>query len=262
VSSRAGSLPQWDGDSLFLLRQLVVKDFRIRYRNMSLGLFWSILNPLVMLGLLTYVFTQVFVNNDPLFPLIILTGMIPYNFFSMSWISATTSLLDNASLYKRVPIRRELIPVASVLSNLLHLFIQLGLLIGLGMYYGIYPNLHWAWLPLIWGLELFFIIGLGLASSALNVLVRDTRYVVESSNLVLFWLVPIFYTFAMVPEQYRELYQFNPVAALVLASRRVILENAAPPGTLLWKLTIVSTITFVAGLLVFRRLQTRFYAHI
>lgn len=254
--------PEWTGDYWFLLRQLVLKDFRVRYRNMSLGILWSVLNPLVMIGVLTYVFTQVFTNAPPKFPLIVLTGLIPYNFFSLAWSTATTSLVDNAVLFKRVPIRSELIPISVVLGNLLHLGIQLTLLVAIGLYYGVYPNVHWLWLPVVWGLELICLMGLGLATSAISVLIRDVRYVVESVNTVMFWLVPIFYTFAMVPERFREIYLYNPVAALVLASRVVILEDKAPPEALLWKLAIVSVVAFLGGLGIFRRLQSRFYSYL
>lgn len=256
------SSPAWSGDTSFLLYQIVLKDFRIRYRNMSLGIFWSVLNPMVMIVLLTFIFTQVFVNHTPKYPLVILTGLIPYNFFALAWSTATTSLTDNSTLFKRIPIRCEMIPVGVVLANIMHLVVQLGLLVVIGLFYGVYPNWYWLWLPLLWGLELICIMGLGLASAALHVVLRDIRYIVESANTVLFWLVPIFYTFAMVPDRFKELYQFNPVSALVLASRLVILEHRHPPETLLWKLALVSAVSFVFGLAIFRKLQSRFYSYL
>jgi ABC-type polysaccharide/polyol phosphate export permease len=85
---------------------------------------------------------------------------------------------------------------------------------------------------------------------------------VESANVVLFWLVPIFYSFSMIPPRYREIYQFNPVAALVLASRNILLEGVAPPASLLIKLAASSTLVLLIGILVFRRLQARFYNYL
>ena len=119
--------------------------------------------------------------------------------------------------------------------------------------------MYWLWLPLVWVVEVLFVCGLTLITSALNVYVRDTRYVVESINTLLFWMVPIFYSFAMIPQQYKELYQFNPVAALVLALRNILLEGTAPAPTLLIKLTSVSVVTFCIGWFVFGRLKSRFY---
>lgn len=228
---------------------------------MSLGLLWSILNPLVMVSVYTFVFTKIFQSSIPYFPLFVLSGLIPFNFFVQSWVSATNSIIENASLVKRTPALREIFPVAGVLSNVLHLILQLLIIVGLVFYFGIGVSKLWLWLPVVWGLELLFIIGLGMATAALNVYIRDTRYIVESVCLVIFWLVPIFYSFEMVPQEYAELYQYNPVAALVLATRRVIFEAQAPHAALLWKLTLVAFASLLAGTTIFRRLKRGFYVH-
>ncbi len=253
----------WNGDYLFLTRNLVEKDFKIRYRNMSLGVLWSLLNPLIMMAVLTFIFTQVFAQDNSLaFALSVLCALVPLNFFTLAWLTGTTSILDNSQLIKKVPVPRQVFPIASVLSNCLHLTIQIALLLGLIILLGHGVNIYWLWLPVIWGLEIIFVMGLALVFSAVNIYVRDTRYVVESTNMILFWLVPVFYSFAMIPMRFRGLYQINPVAALVLMMRNVLLENRAPLGSTLIRLTIVSILMFSAGWFVFGKLKDGFYSRL
>ena len=255
--------PAWAGDYLFLFENLILKDFRIRYRNMSLGLFWSLLNPLMMMAVLYFVFTKLFPNPGVTsFPICVLCGLVPFSFFNVAVLTSTTSIIDNAPLVKRVPVPREIIPIASVLSNCVHLLIQVTVLLTIVIVFGIGINRHWVWLPVVWGLEVVFVCGIAMALSSLNVFIRDTRYIVEAGMTVLFWFVPIFYPFSIIPQQYKELYQFNPVAALVLALRNVLLEGVPPPVPLLIKLAVVSALMFIAGFAFFRRSKAFFYEHL
>jgi lipopolysaccharide transport system permease protein len=161
-----------------------------------------------------------------------------------------------------VPIPREIVPVASVLSNCVNLVVQIGLLLAAALVFHGGANRYWLWLPLVWFLEVIFVCGMALATATLNVYVRDTRYIVESVNTVLFWLVPIFYGLETIPAKFADVYQYNPIAALVVCLRDILLKAEAPPAATLEKLTAVSFLTFLVGLAIFQKGKRAFYDHI
>jgi ABC-type polysaccharide/polyol phosphate export permease len=251
----------WNGDYGFVLSNLVQKDFKVRYRNMSLGVLWSVLNPLVTMGALAFVFTTIFPNRRHDMAVFLLCGLVPYNFFAMAWNTGTGSLMDNYSIMKRVTVPRELFPIATVLGNCVHMLIQIGILFAFTLGSGLGVNRHWIWLPYVWLMEIIFVCGLAMATSAINVYIRDTRYVVESFSGILFYFVPIFYSHDDIPRRFTEVVHYNPVAALILALRNILWTGIEPGWPLIQKLTLCSVLTFVAGFLIFRRLKAGFFDH-
>jgi lipopolysaccharide transport system permease protein len=247
-------------DYPFVVQNLVLKDFKIRYRNMSLGVLWSLLNPFIMMGVLVFVFTSVFPDQTVKgFPLFILCGLIPFNFFSLAWSSGMVCVADNASFVKRIPLPRALLPVSNVLANCIHMLIQIGILLAFTLLLGYPITRYWFFLPVVWGLEVIFILGLVLATCAIDVYVRDLRYVVDSIIRVLFWAVPIFYSIDKVPLRFRGLYEYNPISSLTVSLRQILMDATAPDSRLLWKLCFSSLIMFTLGWTIFQRLQRRFY---
>jgi ABC-type polysaccharide/polyol phosphate export permease len=226
---------------------------------MSLGVFWSLLNPLVTMGVLTFVFTKIFPSSQKDYPVFVLCGLVPFNFFSLAWSNGTTSIVDNAMLIKRVSVPREVIPIATVLAHCVHLLIQIGLLLACVLLFGKGVNRYWLWMPFVWLMEVVLVCGLTMITSAMNVYIRDTRYVVEAFNAILFWLVPILYDFSTIPQKYSEIYSFNPVAALVMALRDILLHASGPPTSLLIKLGLGSFAILLAGVVLFRHLKQGFY---
>ena len=243
-------------DPFYILSTLVEKDFKVRYRNMSLGIFWSLVNPLIMMAVLTFVFMFVFKRGGEHFWLFILIGLLPYNFFALAWSAGTESVVGNGPLIKHVPFQRELVPLSVVLGNTLHYLLQLFLLmIVVTVVRDV--NIQWLWLPAVLVLQLVFVCGLSLVTAALDVYYRDVAYVVNAATLVLFWLCPIFYSFEDVPGAYAWLYEVNPVAAVILIMRRIFLDGV-PPGLTIVKLAAVSVLTLWVGYMVFVRMEKDF----
>jgi len=256
---RAPGLRDRCGNLLFVVSSLVMRDFKVRYRNMSLGVLWSLANPLIMMMVLTFVFIHVFPNTSvKSFPVFFLTGLVPFNFFSAAWSAGTVSICANAGFVKRVRMRRELIPLSAVLAQSIHFFIQIGLLMILAFFMGLQVTIHWLWIPPIALLELMSVSGIALLCSTSDVYLRDTRYIVDSAVTVLFWLTPIFYPADLIPARYRLLYELNPVASTVICLRNILLDIKRPAPPMLVTSLVVSLVLFGLGVNVFGRFKDRF----
>lgn len=263
----ASSNPLWEiWEYRYALRNLVLKDFRVRYRNMSLGILWSVLNPLVMLAVLVVVFSYIHPNRTQHhFPIFLLLGLIGFNYFSMCLSAAVTCIKDNASLVKKVIFPRQLLPLSVLLSQTIHLFIQLALLFFFILWFRLPVRPSYAWLVPVLGVEIMAIVGLSLLVSALNVYYRDVQYIVESGLRVMFWFTPIFYALRTVrislsnihPALYY-LYLMNPLAGCIDAARWAVLEGRAPDFHAFGFSAAVSFFWLVAGALFFERVKHHF----
>jgi ABC-type polysaccharide/polyol phosphate export permease len=240
-----------------------MRDFKIRYRNMSLGIFWSLLNPLVLVAVYTFVFTRIF-RNDTIkhFPLYLLIGIVCYNFFSLAWISATYSITSNAGLVKRVNVPRVVIPISTVLANGIHFMLQLLLVLTLTLWQGVPVGLSWLWLLPIILLLVLIVSGISLMTSSFDVYFRDTRYLVESVGLLLFWLTPVVYSEQRVPAEYRSIFLLNPVTDVIIAMRQVILEQRSPDLRLMLYALGSAFVLLLVGIGVFEESKKRFADHL
>jgi lipopolysaccharide transport system permease protein len=247
----------------FALYNLVQKDFKVRYRNMSLGFLWSVINPLIMLGVLVFVFTYVLkIDREPYFAVFLLTGLVLYNFMSLCLSASTTCIKDNASVVKKIIFPRMIIPVSVVFAQVIHLLIQL-CVVGIFMLVLRVPiSITLMWLPVILVVEIIFITGAALICSCLNVYFRDIQYLVESALTVLFWFTPIFYSLEtaranLAPWLFR-IYILNPLAGCISAARNAVVRQAHPEPLAFGIATAVAFVAFGVGVLLFSKLHTQF----
>ncbi len=247
----------------YALWSLMLKDFRVRYRNMSLGMLWSIINPLVMLGVLVVVFSFIHPNHHvKFFPVFMLIGLVIYNFLSISLPPACSAIMDNASLVKKVIFPRELIPVAVIFAQLIHAGIQLLLLVVFVLVFSVPLHVTWLWVPAVYLIMTVFVLGLGFGCAALNVKYRDMQYVVDSALKVVFWLTPIFYDLGQVklnlPRPLYLVYIMNPMAGCIDAMRRTVILGTGPDPESLLIAAVMAVLTLLGGFFIFHRQQARF----
>ena len=252
-----------------LIRNLVVRDLKVRYRSSVLGIAWSWLNPLLMMIVYTVFFT-IFLRDSSIahYPVFLLCGLLSWNFFSDSVLQATGCIIGNAHLIKKVYFPREVLPISIVLANLVNLLIALPIFFILALVSG--ASLTW-WallLPIIILIQVAFIVGLALFLSTLNVFYRDTQHILSVIMLAWFFLTPVFYPIGTVPQEVNVLgvpfdaqlwlRRLNPMASII-ASYRDLLYHGAPTGLdFLLRTAVTALIVLVAGYLVFLRYSVRF----
>ena len=252
-----------------LLRNLVIRDLKVRYKNSVFGVLWSLLNPLLMTLVFTVVFTLMIPSRgQPNYPVFFMCGFLPWAFFATSVTGATGSIVNNANLIKKVYFPREVLPLSDVLSNLVHFLVALIVLFGMIFVSQIHLTSAVLMLPLIILAEVMFVTGMGLLLSTANVFYRDTEHILVIFMQAWFFLTPIFYPITILPESAQVLgltinvqlwlRRLNPMASLV-ASYRDVLYRGVPTGLDFFLRTFATClVVLIVGYLVFCRFSRLF----
>jgi ABC-2 type transport system permease protein len=261
----------------FLLKLLVRKEIKVRYRGSVLGLLWSYVKPLVQF-LIYFVALGIFLNlqrGTPNYAIYLFAGIVLVNFFTESLSNATRSIVDNRDLIRKIYLPRELFPVATVWVSAAHFLPQLVVLVGACLIVG--------WTPSVLQLGAFFLVflivavlatGLGLLFGAMNVYFRDSENIVDMIVMVVTWASPVLYIWSMVQQvmgPWFWIYQLNPMTVAVEVFHWVFWEptlkadqavtGTMPPDLLTLWLPVSIVITLVVlfiGQLTFRRLAVHF----
>lgn len=252
-----------------LIRNLVARDLKVRYKNSVLGIAWSMLNPLLMMLVFTIVFNYLAGSSDlPAYPVFILCGVLPWNFFAHSVAGATTSIVANSHLINKIYFPREILPISTVLSNLVNYLLALPVYFALALALGRSFNGWVLLLPAIIVIQVCFTIGVSLILATVNVFYRDTQIVLEVVLLAWFFLTPIFYPITRVPEirqilgmqvQLRVWFRrLNPMASIVATYRDILYWGSRPGIDFFLRTTVTALIFLVVGYLIFKRFSPVF----
>jgi ABC-2 type transport system permease protein len=248
----------------FILQNLVAKELKSLYRNQALGFLWTLLNPLVLIVVLTFVWV-VFFGNDLSFPPNVLVALIPFNFFAYSLSGCSHSILANANLVKKVHFPRQIIPFSVVITHFVHFLVQSSLILAVLLLFPVKGEiLTWRllWIPCLVTLQFAMCLGIGLLVAGLNVVYRDVQYIVDSVLTVLFWACPIVYeATAKLQDHGRWLYYLyfmNPLAGLLESYRSVLYYGQSPPLEILALTVGVSLVLGCLGVWSFWRHEREF----
>jgi ABC-type polysaccharide/polyol phosphate export permease len=218
---------------------------------------WAILHPAFLAAFLSFVFLKVFrISRVPHYPLYVLSGILPWAFFSQSLIAATTSIVDNAALVRKVAVPRSIFPLSAIGGTAMAFAAALLVLVGAATVSGLL-QVGVLLLPVAIGIEILFLSGISLITSAFNVGFRDVKYLVESSLLVGLYATPILYDLDPVSIGFRNVIRLTPMTGVLSLTRAAILGRAIDVRAVVCAVA-VSTVLLVIGALLFRRRADEF----
>lgn len=236
------------------------RDIRTMYRQSGLGMLWMLIKPFAQMVAFSILFGRVArMDSAGLpYPIFCFAVLVPWTFFAMSLSSATHSLTTSGVLFTKVRFPRLVMPMAGMLTGVLDFLCQLTILLLMMLYYGILPTWNVVWLPFFILLMLMTAFGAGLLLGTLNVKFRDVNQFMSLLLQVWMFLTPVVYTSDIVPEKWLYLYFINPMAAVAKGFRWALLDGASPIDATLCISVASTVVIFVAGLLIFQRLNRSF----
>jgi len=242
-----------------LIKNLVLKDLKLKYRDSVLGFLWSLANPLLLILVYSFVFGHVLRVGPRNFAYFLMIGILPWNFFAQALMMSTGSILDNWSLIRKVALPLEVFPVATVLFSLAQFLLALVVFFPMAVFFFETPA-SWAWVyfvPILLA-QILFTLGLSFMFSTATVFYRDVRHFTEILLTLLFWLTPIVYDITAVPESLRTVVYINPFSYFILAYQDALYRQSfSSPG----QLTVVfgiSAVSLAFGYRVFAIRKARF----
>lgn len=246
----------------FLIRQLVARDFRTKYKRSVLGMFWSFLNPLLMMLIQYFVFSTIFKSDVPNFAAYLIIGTVMFNFFNEACGMALGSIVGNASLITKVYMPKYIYPLTRVMSSMVNLVISLIPMLIVCVITGV--DFHKSAV-----LAFFFMIcltifslGLGLLLSAAMVFFRDTQFLWGVLSMMWMYATPIFYPETILPEEFKFVLQVNPLYHFLKNVRLCILSGISPEPAVYVQCLLIALGALLIGALVFRKAQDRFVLYL
>ena len=245
-----------------LLGELVLRDLKIKYRRSFLGYLWSLLNPLLMMTIMSLVFSYMFRFKIPNYPLYLICGQTLWVFFSESTNMAMTSVIYNGALIRKVYIPKYIFPVSRVLSSFVTMSFSLAAILIVMLVTRVQLSWYLLLLPIPLALLLLFCMGVGMVLSALAVYFRDMLHLYSVMLMAWMYLTPIFYPISALPEGVAFFVRLNPMYHYVTFFREVVLYGVLPAPSLWLGCFGYGLSSLSVGLLVFRRLQRNFILYL
>ncbi len=255
----------------FLVQQLVMRDFKVKYKRSVLGVVWSVLYPLLMMMVMAIVFSNMFKfkMENVNYLVYLMSGLVVFNFFSEATNNAMAAIFGNSSLITKVYIPKYLFPIAKCLFVGINFLFSLIPLLIIIFFSGnasegtkCYLNVYYLLVPLIYACMFMFVTGVGYILATLAVFLRDIIYIWGILLTILNYFTPIFYSIEMLPVWLQKLFVLNPLYQFINATRDIFLYSQMPTWTNLLGCFLSGTITLLIGLIVFKKNQDKFIYYV
>jgi lipopolysaccharide transport system permease protein len=238
-----------------LIQTLVVRDLKARYRGSTLGLLWTLLNPLLHMSVYALVFSVYMRNDMERYQAFLLCGILPWTWFSSTLFMGTTAIIEGGSLLKKVFFPPQVLPTVTVIANFVNFLFGLPLLFGMLLLFGVTFGWSLLALPLIMAAQFALTLGLTLIISAVSVRYRDILPILGHVLMFWFFLTPIVYPVTSVPERFRTLLSLNPVTPFFVAYQEALLYNRLVSWETFGVMISLGGVALLVGVLVFERLR-------
>ncbi|WNS42732.1 ABC transporter permease [Paenibacillus sp. MMS20-IR301] len=245
-----------------LLRELVINDIKLKYRRSVLGIIWSVLQPLMMMVVLTLVFSNLFKSDIPYFPVYVLTGRIVWDLYYQGTASSMGSVVANASLIKKVYVPKYIFPLARCLSSLVNTGFSLVALLIVMLVVGVKITPVILLLPIPIFYVFLFATGVGLLLSAYNVFFRDISYLYEVFTTAWMYFTPLFYPPTVLPEKYQFIFTINPLYYMVDFFRQIVMYQSFPTVKDNIICLSIGIVSFIIGFYAFYKKQDKFILYV
>lgn len=241
-----------------LLWGMTEKELRARYKNTMFGFLWLVINPMIQMIVIGFIFTLFIRDPVEHYYFHLFTGLITWNFFSLSFTKTTPSILNERTLIKKAAFPRAVIPVSIILSNLINYFVALLLFLIPVSFLGRFTALSPVYFLAAFAMLACFTIGISLLTTALNVRYRDVNFFVQAILIVWFYATPIIYSLSQIPRELLWLWRLNPLTSIVQLMQHALIGAALPgPGMLMSNLAAISIITAL-GIITFQKESKNF----
>lgn len=246
----------------FLFEELVKRDFAKKYKRTVLGMIWSVLGPLMTLGVMALVFTQFFGRNMEHYIIYLFCGNLLYGYFKESTSSGMTALYDNSGIFSKVNVPKYMFLLSKNVSSLINFGINIVVLLIFCIADGV--AFSWKFIMLLYpmGCLVVFNLGVGLILSALYMMFRDMKYLYDIFTLLLMYLSAIFYSIDAYSQQVQYLFYLNPIYVYIRYFRKIILEGTIPKLSFHLLAAAYAVIVLVIGAVIYKKKNYKFLYYI